>query len=166
MCQGAGRRPSPGASSPFRGAGSLLSAAEMPRSDRRPEGTADRLRAEHRREHREHLAWQADIARWRQEFVEAVLDYARRTAPQLEIENYETALDAHEIAIDAHEEMLHRHDTLLDAEAHGGPVTSDEMAQFQSGVEDRHARSRDEHRQLEITHQAILRALRMLGKAR
>ena len=138
----------------------------MSRSKKRPEGTADRLRAEHRREHRDHLSWQTDIVRWRQELTEAVVEYARRTAPQLEIENYEAALDAHEIAIDAHEEMLHRHDALLDAEAHGGPVTSDELAQFQSGVQDRHALSRDEHRQLETTHRAILNGLRLMSKRR
>ena len=75
-------------------------------------------------------------------------------------------LEVEPLAIDAHEEMLRRHEKMLAAEAHGGPVTSDEMASFQSGVEDRHRRSREKHRLLEITHRAILQALRMMIRSR
>ena len=89
--------------------------------------------------------------------MRAALEHARRAVPELA--SLEAELELHEAAIDAHEEMLRRHDLLLAAEARGGPVTSDEMAQFQSEVEERHRRSRDEHRQLEITHRAILQAL-------
>ena len=135
----------------------------MSRPRKRPE-TAHRLRAEHRREHREHLAWRSDLERWRQEYVGAVLDFVRRTAPELEMTSYEAALDAHEVAIDAHEEMLRRHEQMLEAEVRGGPVTSDEMARFQKGVEERHRRSREEHRLLEITHRAILQALRLMAE--
>jgi len=135
----------------------------MPRPSKRPTPTADRLRAEHRREHQEHEAWSADLARWRKEYTEAVLDYVRLAAPQLEIESYEAAIESHEVAIDAHEEMLGRHDLMLAAEARGGPVTSDEMARFQSDVEDRHSRSREKHRLLEIAHRALLQALRMMA---
>ncbi len=135
----------------------------MSREPRPPASAADRLRAEHRREHEEHLAWRADLERWRREYTEAVLALVRRTAPELELESYETALDAHEVAIDAHEEMLRRHERMLSAEDRGGPVTSDEMASFQEDVEDRHGRSREEHRLLEITHRAILQALRLMA---
>ena len=135
----------------------------MSQRRKRPAKTAERLRADHRHEHSEHLTWRADLDRWRREYTRAVLDYARRTAPELEMASYEAAVDSHEVAIDAHEEMLRRHERMLTAEANGGPVTSDEMAQFQTGVEDRHRRSRETHRLLEITHRAILQALRMMS---
>lgn len=139
----------------------------MSQRRRQPNATADRLHAQHRREHREHLTWRSDLNRWRTEYVEAVLEYARRTAPQLELESYETALESHEAAIEAHEEMLRRHERMLAAEDHGGPVTSDEISSFHEDVEaPRHGRSREEHRLLEITHRAILQALRMMGPPR
>ncbi len=133
----------------------------------KPKATAaDRLRTKHRREHREHLAWRADLERWRREYTEAVLAFVRRTAPELELESYETALESHEVAIDTHEEMLRRHERMLTAEGRGGPVTSDELSRFQKEVEARHGRSLEEHRLLEITHRAILQALRLKGPAR
>jgi hypothetical protein len=137
----------------------------MSTDSKKHQPTAERLRAEHRREHREHLDWQADLDRWREEFAQAILAYVRGTAPQLEIESYEEALDAHEIAIDAHEETMQRHEALLRAESQGGPVTSDEMSQFQDEIEERHNRSREKHKLLEITHRAILQALRMLTES-
>jgi hypothetical protein len=135
----------------------------MSRAILQPRRTTERLHAAHRREHREHLEWRADLERWRREYIQAVLEYVRCTAPELETLSYEAALDAHEVAIDAHEEMLRRHERMLAAEERGGPATSDEMAGFQTEVDGRHSRSRKEHRLLEITHRAILQALRMLG---
>ena len=134
----------------------------MARSGKRP-GRAERLRSQHEQEHREHLAWRADLERWRGEYTRAVLHFVARTAPELETESYEAALDAHEAAIEAHEELLDRHERMLNAEARGGPVTSDELARFQKELEGRHGRSREEHRLLEITHLAILQALRMMA---
>ena len=135
----------------------------MARSGKRPEA-AERLRSQHKQEHREHLAWRADLERWREEYTRAVLDFVARTEPELEMESYEAALDAHEVAIETHEELLDRHEQMLTAEARGGPVTSDELARFQRELEERHDRSREEHRLLEITHLAILRALRMMAR--
>ena len=134
----------------------------MPRPSKRRTDTANRLRAEHRREHKEHQAWCADLERWREEYTRAAVAYLSRAAPELEIESYEAALESHEVAIEAHEEMVDRHDLMLAAEARGGPVTSDEMARFQSEIEDRHDRSREKHKLLEIAHRAILQALRMM----
>ena len=70
------------------------------------------------------------------------------------------------VAIEAHEEMLGRHERMLEAEERGGPVVSDEMASFQKDVQDRHGRSREEHRLLETTHRVILGALRMMTPER
>jgi hypothetical protein len=136
----------------------------MSNSRKRSAVTADQLRAEHQREHSEHLDWREDLKRWRQEYTRAVLEFVRRKVPELEIVSYEAAFDSHEAAIEAHEEMLRRHERMLAVEARGGPVTSDEIARFQALVEDRHGRSLETHRLLEITHGTILRALRMMSR--
>lgn len=131
---------------------------------RKPDpNTADRLRAEHQREHHDHLAWRSDVERWREEYSRAILDYARRALPALELEAYEEDLSAHEIAIDAHDELVRRHEELLAVEARGGPVTSDEIARFQADIQDRHSRSREKHQLLEIAHRALLQALQLMS---
>ena len=78
-------------------------------SDKNASSSGD-LYSDHLAAHEDHAAWLQDLNRWRDEYQAALMDLARRVLPDLELENYETALDRHEAAILAHEDLLRSHE--------------------------------------------------------
>ncbi len=130
----------------------------------RREKTLERLRLEHLQASREHAAWKRDLERWRASYQEALIACARRVASELELGNFEVALDRHEAAIASHEEAIRRHEMTLALEPGGHIGLSDDSLDFHRLMERRHALSRASHEQLERSHHAILEALEMLGR--
>jgi len=122
------------------------------------------LHSEHLAAHEDHAAWLEDLNRWRDEYQAALMDLARRVLPNLEPENYETALDRHEAAILAHEDLLHCHEEAVGFSKRLGEGASEEYEQVHAQLDTRHGRSLKAHQHLEKTHQAILRAMEMLAR--
>jgi len=131
--------------------------------DKNDSGARDH-HADHLAAQQDHAAWLADLTRWRAEYRDALMDFARRVAPDLELENYEAALERHEAAILAHEDLLHSHEAAVGFSKRLGEGTSDEYEMVHAQLDSRHRRSAEAHRQLARTHQAILRAMQMLAR--
>ncbi len=128
------------------------------------DSTAGDLHSEHLAAQEDHAAWLKDLSRWRSEYASALMDLARRVAPDLELENFEAALDRHEAAILAHEDLLHSHEEAVGFSKKLGEGASEEYEMVHAQLDSRHLRSLKTHRHLEKTHQAILRAMEMLAR--
>jgi len=126
--------------------------------------SAGDLHSDHRTAHRDHAAWLEDLTRWRSEYRQALMDLARRVVPDLELENYESALARHEAAIHAHEDLLHSHEEAVGFSKRHGEGASEEYETVHAQLDSRHLRSLKTHRHLERTHLAILRAIEMLAR--
>jgi hypothetical protein len=118
---------------------------------------------DHQAAHQEHLDWMEDARRWRDEYFAAVIEYVRRTRPELELPDYETTLERHqavmEVAIDIHEQALERHEKALDLEQRGSRGASAGFEELHQELDSRHDASRRAHERLEQRHLAILEAL-------
>jgi tRNA nucleotidyltransferase (CCA-adding enzyme) len=124
-------------------------------------------RLDHRRVHREHLAWVEDLRRWREEYRSALIDLARRVAGhELELTEYEGELDRHEAAIQAHEDLVKSHDEAIAYSKRGGITTPAEYETVHDQMDTRHERSGTAHERLESRHRALLRSLAGFAKRR
>ena len=128
------------------------------------DSTTGDLHSDHLAAHEDHAAWLEDLNRWRDEYQAALMDLARHVLPDLELENYETALDRHEAAILAHEDLLHSHEEAVGFSKRLGEGASEEYELVHAQLDTRHGRSLKAHQHLERTHQAILRAVEMLAR--
>ena len=120
---------------------------------------------EHLEAREDHSVWLKDLQRWRSEYDEAVRSFARRMLSELELANFEDALERHEAAIQAHEELVDRHEWTILRQAQGSPGAADEFEDLHRQMHDRHELSRREHEQLQRTHRAILNAIAMMAKS-
>jgi hypothetical protein len=134
---------------------------EPPDSEPRPETPEQH---DHRLAQREHSEWREDLGRWRQEFLEAVLTFACRMNPDLDIRSYQDALDSHEsaltIAIDIHEQAVQRHERALGLEARGAHGASEDFEELHAELDSRHAQTRSRHATLAERHATIVDILR------
>ncbi|MGB5162547.1 MAG: hypothetical protein WBP10_00535 [Thermoanaerobaculia bacterium] len=132
-------------------------------SNKSSSGAGD-VHSDHLAAQQDHAVWLEDLSRWRSEYRNALMDFARRVAPDLELENYEAALERHEAAILAHEDLLHSHEEAVGFSRRLGEGTTDEYEMVHAQLDSRHRRSAEAHRQLARTHQAILRAMQMMAR--
>ena len=72
----------------------------MTESDSRHDSSHKAHHHDHREARQEHVDWKEAAGRWREEYWEAVIEYARRTLPELELADYEQTLDRHEAAME------------------------------------------------------------------
>ncbi len=132
------------------------------KSSERPSAADAHL--EHLKAHEEHGYWLKELERWRIEYRQALQRFARRLLPELELGNFEEALERHEAAILAHEELVDRHEQRLRKEKSGVAEHSEDADDLHQQMLQRHDLSRREHEQLARSHQAILRALEMFSR--
>jgi len=116
---------------------------------------------EHLDAHTDHALWLRELERWRSEHQQAIVRFAHRLLPELELGSFQDALDRHEAAILAHEELVDRHEQRIRREKSGEEQHSEEADALHEQVHDRHELSRRQHEQLARAHQAILRAMAM-----
>jgi len=109
----------------------------------------------------DHARWLKELEHWRGEYAAAVLKFVHSHLPQLELANFEEALDRHEAAILAHQELVDRHEQRLRRERSGLVESSEEAAALHEQMHERHERSREQHDELARSHRAILTALAM-----
>lgn len=112
--------------------------------------------------HEDHASWLKELERWRSQYEAALHQLAHRLAPELELQNFEDAMDRHEAAIVAHEELVDRHEKRLRREKTTHEEHSEEADALHQQMHDRHELSRRQHEQLARAHQAILKALAMI----
>jgi len=110
----------------------------------------------------EHARWLKDLEHWREEHQEAIQKFVSRLLPELEIANFEEALDRHEAAILAHQELVDHHEQRLRRLKSGLEDSSDDVDALHQQVHDRHEVSRLQHEGLARSHSAILKALVMV----
>jgi hypothetical protein len=109
----------------------------------------------------DHSQWLTDLEHWRSGYQAAVLKFARQQLPELELANFEDALDRHEAAIMAHQELANRHEQRLRREESGQVESSEEAAALHEQMHERHELSRLQHDELARSHRAILKAMAM-----
>ena len=118
---------------------------------------------EHQVARQEHIEWKEATARWRQEYLEAALAFVRRTIQDLDLADFELALDKHEatmeVAVSIHEQALDRHEKAMALEQRGARGASEDFEELHHELDCRHAASREAHENLERRHRAILEAL-------
>jgi hypothetical protein len=111
----------------------------------------------------EHELWLRDLRRWRQEYQAAVFRFVHRHLDELELANFEAALDRHEAAILAHQQLVDNHERRLRLERRGLAEHPEEVDELHEQMHDRHDASRHQHQELARSHRAIVKALEMLG---
>jgi hypothetical protein len=124
------------------------------------EGAAHR---DHLEAQEEHGRWLKDLQLWRREYEAAVFRFVHRQLRDLELANFEEALDRHEAAILAHQELVERHERRLRLERRGLAEHPEEVDALHEQVHERHDLSRHQHEELARSLHAILKALEMLG---
>ncbi len=137
----------------------------------RPEAPRQRSvhqqRLDHRRVHRDHIAWVEDLRRWRQEYRAELIDLARRVAGhELELEEYERALNRHEAAIQAHEDLVKSHEQAIAYSKRGGITMPTEYETVHEQMDNRHEQSRQAHEALGRRHRALLESLAGVKRGR
>ena len=87
----------------------------------------------------------------------------RRAAPQLELEEFETAIDAHEavmkVPIEIHEQALARHESALHLEKEGTADAAGGFRELHRVLDLRHEQTKQAHQSLDLRFQAIIKAL-------
>jgi len=113
----------------------------------------------------DHARWVKELQHWRGEYEAAVLEFVRRQLPELELANFEDALDRHEAAILAHQELVANHEQRLRREKSGLVESAEEVDALHQQMHDRHELSRRQHDELARSYRAILKALAMFESA-
>ena len=114
----------------------------------------------------DHVQWLKELEHWRSEYLEAVLHFVQRQLPELELANFEEAVDRHEAAILAHQELVQSHEKRLRRVRSGQEEPPEEADALHKQMHDRHELSRRQHEELARSHRAILKALAMLESTR
>ena len=109
----------------------------------------------------DHARWLKELEHWRGEYAAAVLKFVHSHLPQLELANFEEALDRHEAAILAHQELVDRHEQRLRRERAGLVDSSEEAVALHEQMHERHELSRRQHDELARSSRAILKAMAM-----
>lgn len=112
----------------------------------------------------EHTAWLRELERWRSEYEEAIREFARRMLSDLELIDFEDALDRHEAAILAHEDLVVRHEQMIQAMKVGVGPAPTEYEDLHEQLHDRHELSRNEHEKLTQIHREVLASLAAMPK--
>lgn len=119
---------------------------------------------DHLRAHEEHEQWARDLQRWRAEYEAAAKRLLRRLLPELDLIDFEDALDRHEAAILAHEELIDSHEQRMRRQRKKVEAASEEVEGLHELMHERHDRSSQDHEQLGQMVQAIVDALSQYDK--